>query len=161
MVKCKFNYNEDMLNKLAKNSTKLADLITEICCGILVVAGSVMFALGRTGLGITSIVIMVVLFGSMVLNNMSIKRNNMLFLGREVNVKFDKEGMKVVTSFNDKEISNININYSIIRNIKEIDGLVYLYLPKNSAVVIPKKGFESAEEYKLALELAGKNYIVK
>ncbi len=161
MVKCKFIYNEDILNKLARNSTKVADLIIEICCGILVVAGAVMFALGRTGLGITAVIVFACLIGSMVVNNLSIKRNNMVFLGREVNIKFDKEVMNVITSFNNHEISNMNINYSVIKNIKEVEEVIYLYLSDSSAVVIPKKCFRSAEDYKLAMELVGKNYIVK
>lgn len=161
MVKCKFAYTDEMLNKVANNSTKISDMILEICCGLMLVGAVLLLLLDRTALGITALIVLIVLVLTVIINNLTARRINLQLLGREVEITFNKENIVITTTFHEKEVSKTQINYSVIKAVKEVEGLLYLKIDKGSAVVIPTKSFENIEDYNLANELINKNYIVK
>lgn len=160
MIECKFTYNKDMLNKIRNNSIKRVNFITEVCMFIILLSSIVLFCVKEVQMG----VIFLVLFGAiaigLIVSNVTILKGNNVLLGQTVEVGFEGEHMTVKNSLGDSQLSSAKIDYSVIKQVKLIDGLVYFYVNKTSAIIVPKNSFVTEQDFQKAVALAGNNYVV-
>lgn len=160
MVNCKFTYTDELLKKITKTSLKKSNLIMEILLGIILIASISLFAIKSTASAIVLAGVFVVTVIAQVLTNIKLGKINNVLLNQTVEIDFDIKNMKYVQKMDDATLNDAVIDYGVIKKIKEVDELLYLYLNSQSAFIIPKNSFKSTEEYRKAFELVSNNYVV-
>lgn len=161
MINCKFSYNKELLNKIANNTSKKFRIIMEICLVIIAIAVVSMFVLEQIVLGVSFSVMFVAVTFSAIMNIRAINKSNSVLIGREMNITFGETEMEVKVSINNKEISSSKIAYNVIKDVRVVKDLVYYYINRSSAIIVPKQCFASEQDCTKSIELATNNYIVK
>ena len=158
MINCNFVYSKELLEQIARNSTRKVNRILEICLVLMLISIVVIFCAGEVTMGVIFSVMFVAFVISLIVTNISIRKSSNLLLNQRVELQFDKDFMYMKTYIGEDMLSNSKIDYSVIKKIKNIEGLMYLYISNNSAVIIPVTAFETQEQCKKAMDFAGNNY---
>lgn len=159
MVSCKFTYTSDLLKKITKTSLRRSNTIMEILLAIILVGSISLFAIKSIPSAIVLAGVFVFTVVAQVLTNIRLGKINNVLLNQTVELDFDVKNMKYVQKMDDAVLNDATIDYGIIKKIKEVDDLLYLYLNSQSAFIIPKNSFKSMEEYRKAFELVSNNYV--
>lgn len=160
MIKCEFEYDREFVAQIAKNSTRVTNIILEICMFIILVATAIVFVMGELITGAVFAVMFVSFLVLLPVVNRSAYKVNNILLGQRVELEFNKDDMLFKAYVGKEMSSEAVIKYSVIKKINEIKGLVYLYIARGSAIVIPINAFDSRTQYQKAMELAGNNYSI-
>lgn len=159
MINCEFTYNDELLKKITKASTKLTNMITEIMLGIIIISSAALFATKETVTGIIFAVVAVLTVVAQIISNRRLYKLNSFLLNQKVKLQFDVKGMKYVQTMADEVLQDANIEYAIISKVKQVNDLMFLYFNSRSALIVPRTAFKSYEEYKKAYDLASNNYV--
>ena len=160
MIKCSFNYDENLLNKINKTTLKTSNLINEILIGLIFIAVLVMFAMNNYMSGAIFAVVGLMMFTGVIFLNKSISASNNMLLGQHVDVKFNENDMVMTCKMGEHNLYTAKFEYSAVVKVVEKNGLAYLYFNKKSVVILPKSAFKTDNDYKTIIERAGNNYLV-
>jgi hypothetical protein len=127
---------------------------------IILVSSAILFATHNIVLGAIFGGVFVVFLAMLVLVNMFKSTNNQMLEGQDVNVKFDEQNLMIICSLNNEVLYSAAVEYSTIKSVKKSKELMFLYVNKNSAIVIPKASFASVEDYNKVIQLVQNNYVV-
>lgn len=159
MINCEFTYNDELLKKITKASTKLTNIITEIMLGIIIISAVALFATKDVTAGVIFLAVAVLTVVAQILTNRRLYKINSFLLNQKVKLQFDIKSMKYVQTMEDAVLQDANIEYTVISKVKQVDDLMFLYFNSKSALIVPKTAFKSYEEYKKAYDLASNNYV--
>ena len=160
MIKCGFEYDFNLLQKISNNTLKKYNVINEVLVGLMFVAIAIMFIFDNIVLGTIFSVILVFLIVNLVFANTLIKKSNNGLLGQRVELVFKEHSMDMSGILGDKVLYKTVIEYSVIKKVVDKSEFIYVYLDKKSIIIIPKASFKSMEDCKKAIELSGNNYVV-
>ncbi len=158
MIKCSFYYSRSLLNKINNNISKVANIVIEICLAIMLVSALVLFVTGNSVIGVVVLVAFVLVLGNMVISNKTIERSNRMLLNQRVNIDIKAEEMVVKNMLGDKQLSKITVEYKAIKSVKILEDLIYVYIGKVSAIIIPKNSFANQQDCAKAIDLFTNNY---
>lgn len=160
MIKCNFIYNNELLSKINKTTTKNINIFSEIAMFLILVGTVVLFVMGKNLLGAIFAGIFVLLVISFIFTNKALQKSNYVLKGQDVNVVFNEESMQMTSSLNDKVMYNATFEYSAIKKFAIKNDLIYVYFDKTSIIIIPKSAFKVEDDYEKAIQLIGNNYLV-
>ena len=159
MIKCKFDYNKALLDKITANSTKKANFIIEICAFVIFLSSIVLFCFKYYSLAISFLILSIVLAIALIVVNVVISKGNNTLLGQTVEIEFNQDDMLVKIWLRENELASAQIAYNIIKQVKVEEDLIYFYINSKNAVIAPKNSFSSKEDADKAIGLAGNNYV--
>lgn len=160
MIESNFKYSEQLLNKISKNSTKIANLIGEILMLIILASVAVLFVTGNKLLGGIFVGVFVFFLISLISANKSIKNSNKSLLGHQIHIVFNQDNMTMKATVGDDMLYNMSFEYAAIKKVAVRGDLVYVYFTKKSAIVIPKTSFKTSNDCEKVLNLISNNYVV-
>ncbi len=160
MFESNFRYSEKLLNKISKNSTKIANMIGEILIMITLAGVAILFVTGHYLIGGIFVGVFVLFVISLIFANKSIKNSNNSLLGHQINIVFNEDEMVMKAEFGGATLYNMAFDYKAIQRVVIRGDLVYVYFNKKSAIIIPKSSFTTTENYEKALHLINNNYMV-
>ena len=160
MFESNFKYTEQLLNKIGKNSTKIANLIGEILMLVIAASVAILFVTEHYLLGGIFAGVFVLFFISLIFTNKSIQNSNKSLLGHEINIVFNEDNMAVKAEFGGATLYNLSFEYKAIKKVVLHKDLVYVYFTKKSAIIIPKTSFKTSDDCQKALNLINNNYMV-
>ncbi|MBQ8522079.1 MAG: YcxB family protein [Clostridia bacterium] len=160
MIESKFEYTENLINKINASAIKKYNIIVEVAMIISLIALSILFITGNTLLGIVFSMILACLVISFVITNKSVSQNNKILIGQQVNIMFNETSMDMTTTLGEKVLYNANFEYDAIKKIVKSKDLVFIYFDKVSVVIFPKTSFKTSKDYEKVMQLVANNYIV-
>lgn len=160
MIKCKFKYDEKLLNKITNTTLKTSNLINQILIGLIAVAVAVMFIMGYKVSGIVFLAVGVILVAGVIFVNKLISKSNKMLLGQQVDIVFSETDMVMNCSMGGEKLYTAKLEYSAVKKVVEKNDLAYLYFDKKSIIILPKQSFISEQDYQKVMELVGNNYIM-
>ena len=160
MVKCNFYYSNTLLGKINSNSTKVANLITDICLLVMLVSTVILYVLGNTTIGTIVLVALVLVATARFFSNKLVERSNRMLLNHQVKILFNRDNMTISNLLGEKELAKFNIEYKAIEKVRLIGDLIYIYIGNISVIVVPKTSFATQQDCDKAVELVTNNYLI-
>lgn len=161
MVESKFEYTENLINKINTASIKKYNLLNEIAMAIVLIGTVILFVTSNIVLGVIFSAIFVLLLIGLIFTNKDIARSNRVLVGQQVNVVFNESNMRMITKLGNKTLYNVKFEYNTIRKIDAKTDLVFVYFNKSSAIVLPKSSFKTNGDLTRAMELMYNNYVIR
>lgn len=160
MIECNFEYTDTLIKNINLKSTKKYNMMIEIALFVMFVATLVLIITHNKVMAIVCGGMLVALLGVLVITNIILSKNNSILLGQKVNIKFDKELLIIVSKLGNKELYKANVEYDAIKSVEMYKDIIFLYINKESAIIIPKICFKSNKDYNTVMQLVQNNYIV-
>ena len=160
MIECEYSYTYGLLNKISSHSTRGVKLTCQITTFIALICLVVLFVSGHIATGIILAITWLVICIPVYVFIKSINKANRLLLNQNVKMVFDKNGVTITNFIRDKELANATIDYKVIKQVKVIKDLIYMYINRNSAIIVPKESFANSADCDRVIQLVSNNYEV-
>lgn len=160
MVKCNFYYSNTLLGKINSNSTKVANMIADICLLTMAVCSVVLYILGNAVIGTIVLVALILVGVSRFFGNKLVERSNRMLLNQQVKILFNRDNMTISNLLGDKELAKFNIEYKAVEKVKFVGDLIYIYIGNISVIVVPRTSFSTQQDCDKAIELVTNNYLI-